>query len=55
MPTKKEAEPKAASEAEPPHEEAREDGDHDEAAKNESVAPLLPTTKNQGPRRSGAV
>ena len=59
MATKEEAQPKLQAETNPaPDTKKEERHEHDatDATDREgSVAPLLPTTKEQGPRRSGAV
>jgi hypothetical protein len=64
MPTKEEAQPRVQAETAPAPEDNRERNEEsggnegskgDKKNDEESVAPLLPTSKDQGPRRSGAV
>lgn len=52
MTARQEAQAKPENDEAPTPDEARE---HEEDAEKDSVAPVLPTSKNQGPRRSGAV
>lgn len=52
MTARQEAQPKPEDHETPAPDEARE---HEEDVEKNSVAPVLPTSKNQGPRRSGAV